>query len=97
MSKDEKRIKKMRQNLKNVRFEDLEKLLENIGYRQSKSSGSHRVFKLKRKGLETSIIPIPIKRPHLKQNYVKDTLSQLEDEGIIENNKVIYYLIDEKK
>jgi predicted RNA binding protein YcfA (HicA-like mRNA interferase family) len=45
MSKQDKRIEKMRQNPKNVRYNDLTNVLENIGFRMIGQAGSHVKFR----------------------------------------------------
>ena len=76
MSKKDKLIEAIKNNPKNIRFEKLRKILENIGYKANKkSSGSHYVFTK-----EDSIsLTIPYKRP-VKITYVKQVIE------IIENN-----------
>lgn len=83
MGKNEKRIAKMRQNPKNVRYNDIENLLIGLGYSHTKRGTSHNVFKLRREGKETLVLVVPYKRPFVKQIYVKDLLAQLETNGLI--------------
>lgn len=79
MGKKEKLIKAIRNNPTNVRFEDLKKILEEIGYTAINRGGSHYVFTR-----EDSIsLTIPYKRP-VKVIYVKQVIKILEDE---ENEK----------
>ncbi len=45
MSKKEKLLQAMKNNPKDVRFEDLKKLLISHGYEANNTGGSHRVFR----------------------------------------------------
>ena len=75
MSKKEKLIEAIKNNPKNVRFEDLKKILENIGYTVINNGGSHYVFTK-----ENSIsLTIPYKRP-VKVVYVKQVIKIIEEE-----------------
>ena len=75
MSKKDKLIEAIKNNPKNVKFEELRKILENIGYKAINNGGSHYVFTK-----ENSIsLTIPYKRP-VKIIYVKQVIK------IIENN-----------
>jgi virulence-associated protein VapD len=44
MTKQDKALRKMRNNLKQVRFNDLAKVLEEYGFKRRKTGGSHQVF-----------------------------------------------------
>ncbi len=73
MSKYDKLIEKMKNNPKNISFEELEKILKKEGYESINTGGSHWVF---RKENEISIT-IPYKKP-IKIIYVKKVLEILE-------------------
>ena len=74
MSKKDKLIEHIRNNPKNVRFEDLRKILESIGYTAINNGGSHYVFTK-----ENSIpLTIPYKRP-VKVIYVKHVIKILDE------------------
>lgn len=77
MSKRKKRLQRIRQNPKNVSFEDLRQLLEDYGFVLERSSGSHHSFKVQIKG-ETILFVVPYRRP-VKPNYVKDALLLIEE------------------
>lgn len=64
-----KLIKKILNNPKNVRFEDLDKLLKAFGYdvKQPRKGSSHFVYR--KKGAMP--ITVPYKRPFVKEAYVK--------------------------
>ena len=68
MSKWEKRLSKIRQNPKNVRFEDLEIILLRLGFKKRQESTSHAVFKL---GKNSLTIPKPHGSPFVKELYIK--------------------------
>ncbi|HIP26095.1 MAG TPA: type II toxin-antitoxin system HicA family toxin [Flavobacteriaceae bacterium] len=79
MSKKEKLIEAIKNNPKNVRFEDLKKILENIGYTAINNGGSHYVFTK-----EGSVsLTIPYKKP-VKVVYVKQVIKIIDDEKVEE-------------
>ncbi len=55
MSKKEKQVKAMKNNPKNVRFEDLKKLLISYGYEAHNTGGSHWVFR--KNGFQDEVVP----------------------------------------
>lgn len=75
MSKAEKLIEKIRNNPKAVSFEDLDKLLRQCGFirRQPGGGSSHMYYT---RGSIT--LSVPYRRPHLKEVYVKQALSYIE-------------------
>ncbi|MDD2828511.1 MAG: type II toxin-antitoxin system HicA family toxin [Sulfuricurvum sp.] len=72
MSKKDKLIKAMKNNPKNILFEDIKKLLEDYGYVCHNSGGSHFVFRKE----NTTTIVIPYHKP-IKAIYVKHVLEIL--------------------
>ncbi len=74
MSRYDKLLEKMKNNPKNISFEDLKKVLEKEGYLGINTGGSHWVFR--KEGQES--ITIPYKRP-IKIIYVKKVLQLLEN------------------
>jgi len=75
MSRKDKLIEAIKNNPKNVRFEDLKKILESLGYTAVNRGGSHYVFTK-----EASLsLTIPYKRP-VKVIYVKQVIKIIEDE-----------------
>jgi hypothetical protein len=75
MTQREKLLQKLRNNPKNVRFEDLDKLLTWYEFeRRSPSSGSHYVYR--RQGCRP--ITIPYRKP-LKSVYVRKALALIEE------------------
>jgi predicted RNA binding protein YcfA (HicA-like mRNA interferase family) len=65
LSKKEKLLKAMKNNPKDVRFEDLKKLLISYGYEAHNSGGSHWVFR--KDGCQDEVVPY--KKP-VKAYYV---------------------------
>lgn len=79
MTKREKRLQKIRQNPRNVSFDELQQVLEDYGFEQRKSKGtSHRFFHLKINERSWSLT-IPFKKPHIKEVYVKDALEAVDE------------------
>jgi len=76
MSKKEKLIEAIKNNPKNVRFEDLKKILESIGYTAINNGGSHYVFTKE----NSTALTIPYKKP-VKIVYVKQVIKIIEDEA----------------
>lgn len=74
MTKFEKDIAKLKQNPKNVHYEELEKILLRFGFTKRQKGSSHVVFT---KG--KNVLTVPIKRPFLKTIYVKQALEVIED------------------
>jgi len=73
VSQKNKLLKAMKNNPKDVPFEDIKKLLESYDYICHNSGGSHFVFR--KEGFEH--IVIPYNRP-IKAVYVKHVLAILE-------------------
>lgn len=95
-SRRQKRRQKIAQNPKNVRFEDLRRLLEDYDFELKRSKGSHHSFVGYVGGEKVSVV-IPYRRP-LKEVYVKkvlDILNEIEplddadelDEGEIDDDE----------
>ncbi len=66
--------RKIERNPKNVRFNDLQTLLESFGFALRTTKSSH-IF-VKRKGCQP--LSIPFARP-LKETYVKQALSRINE------------------
>jgi len=71
----QKRRRKITQNPKNVRFEDLRRLLEDYDFELKRTKGSHHTFV----GTvdDERVIVVPFKRP-VKAVYVKNVLAILD-------------------
>ena len=76
MSKREKRLEKIRQNPKNVRFDDLDRVLQDQGFERTQPRGgsSHYVYVH-----GEQVITVPYKRPFVKTVYVKEALKLLDE------------------
>lgn len=73
MSKRDKRIERLRQNPQSVRFEEIETILEGLGFKR-RQKGSHVVFSMGK--FRTTV---PIKKPFVKRTYVEDVLKLLDE------------------
>lgn len=76
MTKRQKRLERIRDNPKNVRFEDLDQLLFDYGFarRQPRGGSSHYIYtrgKLR--------LTIPMNRPYLKEVYIRNVLKLLDE------------------
>ncbi len=78
MSKKTKRLARLLQNSKNVRFEELEGILISFGFTERKRGGSHVVFSLKGERL---VIPRQI--PFIRDVYIKLVLEKLDEMGLL--------------
>ncbi|MDI6736132.1 MAG: type II toxin-antitoxin system HicA family toxin [bacterium] len=79
MSMIEKLYQKIKNNPKNVRFEEIERLLLNIGFeeRQAQKGSSHYIFYHK-KLKNNIVIPKPHQAKHVKPIYIKKALIGIE-------------------
>lgn len=75
MSKRKKRLERIRQNPKNVSFQDLRQVLEDHGFVLDRVVGSHHTFKRK-EGDE--IIVVPYTRAQLQSVYVRRALELID-------------------
>ena len=79
MSRKQKRLQKVRQNPKNVTFDELRRVLEDFQFEMRPSQGtSHHFFRAEIKRRVWSMT-IPFKRPHLNVVYVKKALFMLDE------------------
>lgn len=74
MASKDKLLKKIANNPKNVKFEDLKKLLQWYGFLHVSTHGSHHKFKKEGKS-----IVLPYKKP-VKEIYIKQILELLKGE-----------------
>ena len=76
MTKREKRLERIRSNPKNVRFEELDRLLLDFGFvrKQPRGVSSHFTYVRGQQRLT-----IPMNRPHLREVYVKNVLKFLDE------------------
>jgi predicted RNA binding protein YcfA (HicA-like mRNA interferase family) len=74
MSQTEKLLERFRQNPRNVRFEEMDKLLLALGF-EKRQKGSHATYILKGQGR----ITIPFRKPFILPVYVKEVLNLLDE------------------
>lgn len=73
MSKREKAIAKLRQNPKNVRFEEIESILIGIGFTRRQEGTSHAIFTYGKHRLT-----VPHRKPFVLPVYVKQILEEID-------------------
>lgn len=73
MSKREKAIEKLRQNPKNVRFEEIVTILTRLGFVMRQDGTSHALFTL-----GNHIINIPRRKPFIKPKYIEFLIEELD-------------------
>lgn len=78
MSKREKRLARIRQNTRNVPFQDLQQVLLDHGFVLRFTTGSHYVFKAETDERSWSL-SVPFRKPHLKEVYVKKALEAIDE------------------
>jgi predicted RNA binding protein YcfA (HicA-like mRNA interferase family) len=76
MTKREKRLRKLSQNIKNVSFDELRTVLEDSGFSLDHITGSHHVFRADVHD-EVVTLVIPFARP-VKPAYVRAALNAIE-------------------
>ncbi len=77
MSKRTKRLQRLRNNPKNVSFDDLRMVVEDYGFTLERSSGSHYSFKVEIAG-EFRLLVVPYSKP-VKPIYVKDAIELIDE------------------
>ena len=75
MSKLEKLLKRIKNNPKSVRFEELDKILRREGYEPSQPRGGSSHYTYRKSGYRTITIPRQI--PYINECYVRDVLEAL--------------------
>jgi len=85
MTRRQKRRFKIARNPKNVRFEDLRRLLEDYGFELRRTKGSHHSF-VGYAGDEKVTLVIPFRRP-LKRVYVEKVLTILDEIEPLESDE----------
>jgi predicted RNA binding protein YcfA (HicA-like mRNA interferase family) len=79
MGRKKKLLAKMRQNPKNVRPEELERLLLRLGFEKRQGSGSHVIYKL-----DEFRLTVPYRKPFLKPIYIRLALEIIDELGLDE-------------
>lgn len=77
MTKRKKRLERIRQNPKNVSFEELRRVVESFGFTLNRVKGSHYIFDVQLEEQVESLV-IPFKKPHVKPVYVKRCLEIID-------------------
>lgn len=81
MSKKDKLLSRIRQNPKQVRFDELDNILLQLGFRK-RQQGSHATYN--RGGLR---ITIPYRQPFVLPIYVKEFLTVIDSLEEVSNNE----------
>lgn len=81
MTKREKRLQKIRQNPRNVRYEDLVTVMEDYGFTLRESGGSHVFADC---AIDDTVWTVTLVRPHgnkkhVNQTYVKRAIKALDE------------------
>ena len=76
MSKKDKLLKTIKNNPKDVSFNDLKKLLENYGYQANNTGGSHWVFR--KQGAHEEVVP---RKNPVKPYYVIRALKSIDEQS----------------
>ena len=77
MSTKEKLLKNIKNNPKNVSYDDIKKILNLYGFELVSIKGSHHKFRRNENGRS---IMVPYHKP-IKENYVKDVLKEISEQG----------------
>ncbi|HWQ73217.1 MAG TPA: hypothetical protein VN370_12960, partial [Desulfitobacteriaceae bacterium] len=84
LSKLKKLLQRIKKNPKQVRFEELDKILLHYGFNRrqpSRGSSHYSYFK------GTKLITIPFRQPHIKSIYVEQAIELLEGEIFDDNQE----------
>ena len=73
MSRRDKQIERMRQNPKNVRFQELDVLLRALGF-EGRQRGSHMTYT---NGIQR--ITVPLHKPFIKPIYIRLVLQVIDE------------------
>jgi len=79
-----KRVKRLLDNPKSIKFEELDAILSEFGWEASRSGGAHVTY---RKRGNPAIITVPFKRHQVKEHYVREVIELLNLEVWYENNR----------
>lgn len=77
MSKRDKRLQRLKQNPKNVAFDELKQVLGDYGFEHVRTAGSHHTFIAQAFGSDWRLT-IPFNRP-IKQAYVIQALRAIDE------------------
>ena len=76
MSKLEKLYEKVKNNLRAVRFKELDKLLLSAGFERRQPSGGSSHYIYRKEGRK---VTVPHRQPHILQVYVEDAIEAIGD------------------
>lgn len=79
MTKRDKRLEGIRQNPKNVSFDELKQALEDYGFIMRPSKGSSHHFFRAEINERVWSLTIPFRKPHIKLIYVKKALNAIDE------------------
>ena len=85
MTRRDKRFQRIAQNPRNVRFDELRRLLEDYGFELKRTRGSHHSFVGYIAGEKVALV-VPFKKP-LNPVYVKKALALIEQIEAEEHNR----------
>jgi predicted RNA binding protein YcfA (HicA-like mRNA interferase family) len=77
VTKREKRLRKLRQNPKQITFDEIKQVLEDYGFIHVRTSGSHHTFIANLEGRDWRIT-IPFHRP-IKPPYIRAALRMIDE------------------
>jgi len=77
MTKRQKLLQRLRQNPKNVRFEEMDGLLLSLGF-EKRQKGSHVTYIYQ----QQIRVTIPMRKPFILPVYVKEVLKLLDESGV---------------
>src|SRR5260221_13538468 len=77
MAKREKRLQKLRQNPRNVSFDELRQVLEDHGFTLARITGSHHIF-VAEIGEQVWKLTIPFHKP-IKTTYIRTALNAIDE------------------
>lgn len=85
MSRDEKLLKKARENPKNLKFSELCRICELVGMKARKPVGSHHPYKRSRPPIHT--ITIQNNNGMAKKYQIKQVLDFIDDNGLLDEEE----------
>lgn len=80
MTKREKQLSRLRNNPKNVRFDEIDSILLGLGFEKRQRGTSHVVYTL-----ASQRITVPFRKPFIKPVYVKLVLAILDEMETLED------------
>ncbi|MDX2075533.1 MAG: type II toxin-antitoxin system HicA family toxin [bacterium] len=93
MTKRDKRLKKLRQNPKDVSFDEIKQILEDFGFIHVRTSGSHHTF-IAIIGEKNWRLTMPFHRP-IKIPYIKQAIEAIDEILMINSDKLGQEIIED--